>query len=156
MDLILWRHAHAQEQEQQQGIDADLSRPLTGRGEKQAQRIAQWLDRQLPDGTRILVSPAVRAEQTAHALHRKYKIEPGIAPGASIDQLLNAAHWPHSKPAVLLIGHQPQLGQTIARLLGIAANECVVRRGAVWWLRTRVGEVARKTTVITIQSPDML
>jgi phosphohistidine phosphatase len=156
MDLILWRHAQAQEQQGDADGNGDLIRPLTGRGEKQAQRMAQWLERQLPDGTRILVSPAARTEQTAKALNRKYKIEAGIAPGASIDQLLTAAHWPHSKNAVLLVGHQPQLGQTIAQLLGIAANECVVRRGAVWWLRTRAGEPARKTTVVTIQSPDML
>jgi phosphohistidine phosphatase len=156
MDLILWRHAQAQEQQGNADGNGDLNSPLTSRGEKQAQRIAQWLERQLPDGTRILVSPALRCEQTAKALSRKYKIEPGIAPGASTDQLLAAAHWPHSKNAVLLVGHQPQLGQAIAQLLGIAANECVVRRGAVWWLRTRTGDVSNKTTVMTIQSPDML
>jgi phosphohistidine phosphatase len=156
MDLILWRHAQAQEQQGDASGNGDLIRPLTSRGEKQAQRMAQWLERQLPDGTRILVSPAVRTEQTAKALHCKYKIEPGIAPGASIDQLLAAAHWPHSKNAVLLVGHQPQLGQAIAQLLGIAANECVVRRGAVWWLRTRADDAANKTTVVTMQSPDML
>ncbi|MEQ1658387.1 MAG: histidine phosphatase family protein, partial [Hylemonella sp.] len=65
MDLLLWRHAEAHEA--QPGGD-DLVRALTPRGEKQAARMAGWLDRQLPEGARILVSPARRTEQTALAL----------------------------------------------------------------------------------------
>ena len=42
MDLILWRHAEANEIEHD---DDDLSRVLTVRGEKQAQRMSNWLDR---------------------------------------------------------------------------------------------------------------
>ncbi|HCL86559.1 MAG TPA: histidine phosphatase family protein, partial [Comamonadaceae bacterium] len=44
MDLILWRHAEAIEA--RDGED-DLQRALTPRGEKQAARMAAWLDRQL-------------------------------------------------------------------------------------------------------------
>ncbi len=58
MDLILWRHAEAHEAEPG---DEDLARELTARGEKQASRMAAWLDRQLPQGTRLLASPARRA-----------------------------------------------------------------------------------------------
>ena len=64
MDLILWRHAEAQDPE---GMMTDLDRPLTRRGDKQATRMAAWLDRQLPEGTRILCSPAIRTEQTVLA-----------------------------------------------------------------------------------------
>ena len=71
MDLILWRHAEAQDPE---GMMTDLDRPLTRRGDKQATRMAAWLDRQLPEGTRILCSPAIRTEQTVLALGRKYKL----------------------------------------------------------------------------------
>ena len=77
MDLVLWRHAEAQDWEE--GCN-DAARKLTSRGEKQAARMAAWLDRQLPEGTRILVSPARRAEQTAQALGRKYKLRPELAP----------------------------------------------------------------------------
>ena len=55
MDLILWRHAEALDLRE---LDNDLDRSLTGKGERQAQRMAQWLNRQLPDSTRVLVSPA--------------------------------------------------------------------------------------------------
>jgi phosphohistidine phosphatase len=42
MDLILWRHAEAQDESEN---GDDLQRSLTSRGEKQAARIAAWLDR---------------------------------------------------------------------------------------------------------------
>ena len=153
MDLILWRHAEAQELVEGQD---DLARALTSRGEKQAARMAVWLDRQLPDGIRVLASPALRCEQTARALARKYKIRPELAPGATVAQLLEAAQWPRAKHPVLLVGHQPLLGQAIAQLLGLAASECVVRRGAVWWLRRREREAVATTVVVAVQSPEVV
>ena len=111
MNLILWRHAEAHELRED---GDDLERALTPRGEKQAKRMATWLDRQLPDLTRILVSPARRTEQTASALGRKFKLRAELAPGGTVAQLLEAAQWPDDKATVLIVGHQPMLGQTIA------------------------------------------
>ncbi len=153
MDLIFWRHAEARDPEDGQ---EDLSRPLTSRGEKQAARMAKWLDRQLPEATRILVSPAVRCEQTALALSRKYKIREELAPGRTVTDLLEVAQWPDSKGPVLVIGHQPVLGQVIAHLLGALQSESVVRRGAVWWLRGRERDGHGQTLIVTVQSPEML
>ncbi len=65
MDLILWRHAEAHPQRDGQ---TDLERALTAKGERQAERMAEWLNRRLADSTRILVSPALRTQQTARAL----------------------------------------------------------------------------------------
>ena len=153
MDLILWRHAEAHE-----ALDGgdDLARTLTPRGEKQAIRMAGWLDRQLPESTRIWVSPAKRTEQTALALARKHKVRPELAPDGSVEQLLELVQWPHAKGTVLVIGHQPTLGQTIARLLGLSASECAVKKGAVWWLRTRERDGVTQTVVVTVQSPELL
>lgn len=155
MDLVLWRHAEAHEAAE--GVD-DLERALSKRGEKQALRMAQWLDRQLPEVTRIISSPARRTEQTVLALGRKYKLRPELAPGGDVDELLALARWPDGKSVVLVVGHQPVLGQTIARLLGLAESDCAVRKGAVWWLRSRQrGEPGRlETVVLTVQSPEAL
>ena len=153
MDLILWRHADAQDLLED---EQDLQRPLTPRGLKQASRVATWLDRQLPDGTRILCSPAQRCTQTAQALGRKFKVCPEIGPEAGVGALLDAAQWPHSKQAVLLIGHQPALGEVIARLLPFKFDACPVRKGAVWWLRTRERDGQSQTVVAAVQSPDTL
>ena len=78
MDLILWRHAEAEPGE------PDLGRRLTAKGHKQAERMGEWLDRNLPEGTRVLVSPADRAQQTAAGLKRKFRTVPEIAPGATV------------------------------------------------------------------------
>jgi len=153
MDLILWRHAEAQEW--LESCD-DMARSLTSRGEKQAARMANWLDRQLPEGTRIFVSPARRCEQTAQALGRKYKLREELAPGASADQLLALVQWPLAKGTVLVVGHQPTLGQTIAQLLGLNATECAVKKGAVWWLRNRQREAQSQTVVVAVQSPEVI
>lgn len=115
MDLIFWRHAEAFEP--LDGQD-DLSRTLTPKGEKQALRMSQWLDRQLPEGVRIISSPAVRCEQTVKPLGRKVKYKSEILPNASLDDLLVTSGWPDSKMSVLIVGHQPVLGQAIAYLLG--------------------------------------
>ena len=157
MDLILWRHAEAEDWPEGDGqASSDMDRSLTARGEKQAARMAAWLDRQLPEGARIVVSPARRCEQTALALGRKYRLRPEIVPGASAAQLLELVQWPFSKSPMLVIGHQPMLGQTIAQLLGLQESDCPVKKGALWWLRNRDREGRIQTVVVTVQSPDML
>ena len=92
MDLILWRHAEAEPGE------PDLGRRLTSKGMKQAERMAAWLEHRLPETTRILVSPSERTRQTAHALGRKFRISPDVAPGASAASVLAAAGWPDARP----------------------------------------------------------
>lgn len=134
MDLILWRHAEAE------AGAPDAARPLTAKGRKQAAKMAAWLDRQLPHGCRILVSPASRCVQTAAALGRKFKHHPGLAPGATPEQLLAAAGWPDSREPVLLVGHQPTLGQVAALLLSGQPQDWVIRKANIWWIAQREQE----------------
>jgi phosphohistidine phosphatase len=156
MDLILWRHAEAEELPADVHDVSDLERSLTSRGEKQAARMAGWLDRQLPERARILVSPARRCEQTALALGRKYKVRAELGPDAPPSQLLELVQWPVNKLPILVVGHQPTLGQTIAQLLGLQETDCPVKKGALWWLRTREREGGLQTVVVTVQSPEVL
>lgn len=153
VDLILWRHAEAVSEG---GGGGDLARRLTARGEKQAVRMADWLERHIPDSTRVLCSPAVRAEQTALALGRKVKRFEPLLPDADPAALLEAIHWPQAKGALLLVGHQPQLGAIVVRLLGMEGPVCSVRKGAVWWLRHREREGRAETVLLTVQTPDLL
>jgi phosphohistidine phosphatase len=153
MDLILWRHAEAHEAAP--GED-DMSRSLSPRGERQAIRMAQWLERQLPEGTRILCSPAKRTEQTAMALGRKYKLSSALTPQSTADMLLEAVQWPISKNTVLVIGHQPTLGEAVSLVLGFQKPECSVKKGSVWWLRSRLRLEGDQSILVTVQTPDML
>lgn len=153
MDLILWRHAEAEDARDGQ---PDLERALTARGQKQAARMAAWLDRHLPEGTRVLCSPAVRCEQTVRPLGRKYKLRDALQAGAAVDDVLEAAQWPSAKFPVMLVGHQPALGETVARLLRLQDGNCAIRKGAVWWLRTRERDGAEQTLVWSVQCPEMV
>jgi len=153
MDLILWRHAEAHDAEPG---DEDMQRALTPRGRKQAERMAAWLESQLPQGTRILSSPAVRAEQTVRALARKYKVRDALSPGASVQDVLETSGWPDAKYPVLLVGHQPALGGVIAHLLRMPDEACAIRKGAVWWLRRRSREGLDQTVLLAVTSPEKL
>lgn len=159
MDLILWRHAEAQAHPDplagRQGDALDLARTLTARGEKHAVRMAAWLDRQLPNGTRILCSPALRTEQTVRALGRPSKLRDELLPGADPQALLALAQWPNAKAPVLVVGHQPTLGQVIAKLLGLAEAACPVKKGAVWWLHQRERDGVVQTVLLTVQTPEL-
>jgi phosphohistidine phosphatase len=153
MDLILWRHAEAVEAGDAAG---DLERPLTSRGERQAARMAAWLNRHLPATARVIVSPARRTQQTAAALERKFRTVAALAPDASVTSLLEAARWPESKEAVLVVGHQPTLGQAAAHLLSGADHAWAVKKGAVWWLRSRQREGNGQVVLVAMLGPEQL
>jgi len=161
MDLILWRHAQAEAHPEgeagQQGDALDLKRRLTDKGDKQALRMGQWLDRHLPANTLILVSPARRTQETVKALGRSFKTVAALAPGATPEALLARANWPHAKTPVLLVGHQPTLGLLVGQVLTHSLAEFDIRKGAVWWLRYRDTEGPEGLAVIhTVQTPQTL
>ncbi|MDY7579600.1 phosphohistidine phosphatase SixA [Herbaspirillum sp. RTI4] len=152
MDLILWRHAEAEIGDPHH----DLDRALTAKGLKQAAKMADWLDRNLPESCRILTSPAKRTLQTVTALQRKFKIVPELAPNATAEQVLAAANWPDSKEPVLIVGHQPTLGQIAALLLGGNRQDWTIRKGNVWWLAHRERDDVESIYLRVAIAPDFL
>lgn len=153
MDLILWRHAEALEMRE---VQDDLDRALTPKGERQAQRMAGWLNRQLPATTKVLVSPARRAQQTAAALERKFKTLEVLSPGATVEALLHAVRWPDAREPVLVVGHQPTLGLVAAYLLSGQPQAWAVRKGAAWWLRAREREGQLQIVLHAVVSPELV
>jgi phosphohistidine phosphatase len=151
MDLILWRHAEAVEHSTE--LD-DLARPLTARGERQAARMAAWLNQHLPATTRVLASPARRTQQTAQALERKFKTAPALAPDALVPALLQAVRWPDAKEPVLVVGHQPTLGLAAAWLLAGVVQPWSIRKGAVWWLRQRRRDADAQVVLVAVRGPE--
>jgi len=150
MDLILWRHAEAEEGEN------DLARELTPKGEKQAARVAEWLLQRLPAKFTLISSPAVRAQQTAEALHVPVKTIKELAPGAAVSAIIKAAAWPDHKGAVVLVGHQPDLGHAAAFLVSGTQLEVSIKKGGLWWLNDRAREDGAKIVVRAVVSPDLL
>ena len=155
MDLILWRHAHAH---LLRDNETDAERRLTTKGERQAQRMAVWLNQRLPDSTRVLVSPAQRCQQTAAALGRIFKTVEALGPECGLDDLLQAARWPNAAEPVLVVGHQPTLGLVAAQLISGLPQAWSVKKGAVWWLRQRENEEGgvSEVTLQAVQGPDCL
>ena len=150
MDLILWRHAEAAD-----GAPDD-TRELTAKGMKQAKKVAVFLRRHLPEHARILVSPTARTRQTATALTRRFTLAPAIAPGASAQDVLRAAHWPDGGDTVLVVGHQPTLGEVAAQLLGCNGCSLNIKKGALWWFSKRERGGPEQVTLRAVVAPDFL
>lgn len=153
MDLILWRHAEAEVIAPGQD---DLQRALTTKGERQARRMAAWLNQRLAASTRVLVSPALRCRQTVEALGREARVLPTLAPDAHYAALIEAARWPRASEPVLICGHQPTLGQLAAHLIAGVEQDWAVKKGAVWWLRWRQRDGEPEVTLHAVQGPDAL
>lgn len=150
MELILWRHADAEP-----GMP-DLARQLTVKGHRQAEKMGGWLDRHLPADTRVLVSPAVRAQQTAAGLGRRFRTVDDIAPGAPAEAVLEAAGWPQGEGCVLVVGHQPTLGEVAARLLSGGDAAWPVKKAAFWWLVQRDGHGGSGVVLRAALSADLV
>lgn len=150
MDLILWRHAEAED-----GAP-DLERKLTPKGIKQAEKVAAFLRQHLPDDARILVSPAARTQQTVASLASHFTLAPTIGPGASAHAVLQAARWPDAGGTVLVVGHQPTLGEVAAQLLGCDGYSLGMKKGALWWFSNREREGQPQLSLRLVISPEFL
>ena len=149
MDLILWRHAEAED-----GLP-DLERPLTPRGQKHAARMAEWLQQRLPAKFVVLASPARRAQQTAQALAASYRTVNALAPGAAVRDILAAVEWPERKTAVVVVGHQPDLGRAAAFLVSGVEAPWSLKKGGAWWLSGRTREGEAQVLVRAVVAPDL-
>lgn len=157
MELMLWRHAEAEEAVLGQ---SDLKRHLTKRGKTQARQVADWIRAHRPRALRILASPAERCQQTARALALPYDVEARLGTTAEVSDLLQAAEWSDgtngSTQAVLLIGHQPTLGRLVAYLLSGEEADWNFKKGALWWFSQRIREGKPQTILRAMICPDML
>ena len=148
MDLILWRHAEAED-----GAP-DLERRLTSSGRREAARVAKWLRRRLPSKYGVFASPARRARETAGALGVSFKTVAKLAPGASVEQILAAANWPAAGKPAIVVGHQPDLGRVAASLVSGAETDWSIKKGGLWWLERRERGGEAQVVVRAVIAPD--
>ena len=150
MELILWRHAEAEDG------DDDFKRELTKRGKRQAQRMSEWLRPLLVGEWRILVSPARRTLQTVKALDMPFDVREALGASSTPQVVLREAGWPLGREDILIVGHQPTLGQVAARLVGGAQGDVSIRKGAIWWFATRDRRGEQETILKAVLNPDLL
>ncbi|AFT86637.1 phosphohistidine phosphatase SixA [Paraburkholderia phenoliruptrix] len=152
MNLILWRHAEAEDY-----AATDLARALTTRGRKQAQNVAKWLRTRLPDDAVVLASPAVRTIQTAETLSDHYRVVRELAPNASAPDVLNAAGWPKGiAETVVIVGHQPTLGHVAAKLLAGSDASWPVKKAGLWWIESRERHGDDQAVLLAAMTPDLV
>ena len=152
MELIIWRHAEAGDS----AGGGDLARKLSPKGERQAEQMGRWLELRLAPQTRVIVSPALRCQQTARALGRGFETVDAIAPGASAEALLSEAGWPDAtEQPVLVVGHQPTLGLAVSLALTGRAEHWSIKKAGVWWLRHRPkhDDDESPVIVVAVESP---
>jgi phosphohistidine phosphatase len=154
-DLIFWRHAEA-EDVSSSGEDTD--RALTKRGRKDAARMAKWLSQYLPTVTVVLSSPAQRCLETAAALsvlsQAQIIVEDFLSVDSSVERIARELSTRYHTKTVLLVGHQPNLGLLIVKLLGMHQSAGVVKKGSVWWLRQRLADSDSAYYIYTVKQAD--
>lgn len=131
MELYLLRHAHAGDAADWDGPDA--SRPLSEKGERQADRLGRYLSSLGFAPDTIITSPKVRAARTAEivALHLAVPVGVDDRLGGdltleSLEALLADAGDPN-KP--VLVGHDPDFSELVALMVG--ALRIPMRKGAL-------------------------
>jgi phosphohistidine phosphatase len=121
-ELYLLRHADAGSPAAWDGPDE--RRPLSGKGERQADRLGRFLAGIgfAPDA--ILTSPKVRAAQTAEIVARLLGASVGrddrLAGGLEIGTLEDLLHDAGDPERPLIVGHDPDFSDLIASLCGDA------------------------------------
>jgi phosphohistidine phosphatase len=150
MELILWRHAEAEDGNGK----PDGERELTRKGRRQAEHMAAWLKPRLAGDWRILVSPARRTLETVDPLGLSFDVTADVGTGADPRRLLRATGWPGTGQ-VLVVGHNPTLSEVAAHLLG-GGGSLTFRKGGAWWFATRTRDGEEGTILRAVMNPDLL
>ena len=157
LHVIFWRHAEAEELDTGPGNTADLQRALTRQGRRDASRMAAWIKAHVPKPWLVCASPAVRARQTAMTLADYPTEDARLAPGRSIEDLLDViGSHQDTHNALILCGHQPTLGSAALRWLAGCEQPFSIRKGGLIWVADRLREGASNRILRASLSPDLL
>lgn len=129
-DLLLLRHGIAAEPSADR---PDAERPLTPRGEERTRAVLQRLVALELGCDQLLTSPLLRARQTAElavaaGLAPALGVAEALAPGGDPLPLLEQAA---GVGRLLLVGHEPDLGNLAARLIGAPAGSLLLKKAGV-------------------------
>lgn len=135
----------------------DEQRSLTCRGRKRFRQVAACLKKMAIDPDYIITSPKVRAVQTAEILAETLKfsgevqISADLATGPDISSLVNLLKSRSEFREIVIVGHEPGLGDTVRELLKLSAP-CGLTKGSVVTLKISIKQpvlTAELTGVIT-------
>ena len=163
MNLYLLRHGLAGEHHPRRWPDDSL-RPLTLKGERRLREIARAMRALELSFNLILCSPYVRTRQTAGIVVEVFKSRkppvpaPELAPDGDPKSLIERLH--KLKPApknVLLVGHEPYLGQ-LTGLLATGNTQAAVefKKGGLCKLEIETLRYGRCATLAWLLTPKQM
>jgi len=124
MKLYFMRHGNSPSA-QEAGVSSDFDRPLSPRGREDARAAADFLQSKGGRPGLIVVSPFTRAQQTSAETGPKLDGQPEIKTYEPLSNQIDGASLCRrvdedqlGVEELLLIGHQPQLGEAAAYLTG--------------------------------------
>ena len=133
MRIYLVRHAEAVERA---GDMTDAHRHLSARDRLSFRETARKAKQEDIRPVRILTSPLLRAAQTAEILSERIgfdgevAVEPSLAPGFTLEKLVDLLDACPGDGELALVGHEPDLGVVVTRLLSLP-RPFAMRKGAV-------------------------
>jgi phosphohistidine phosphatase len=160
-ELYVMRHGEAVAREDE-GYADDSTRPLTLEGRKELQRIAKGLRRLGVSVDWVVSSPLVRSVETAQIIAELAapgvppELSETLSPGGSAEALLTFLAKHPSRTHTILVGHEPDLSELAARLIGADRHaNFALRKGGVclltfaefpprsagrlmWWMTPRI------------------
>jgi phosphohistidine phosphatase len=137
MELYAIRHGIAQELGEKNEFN-DQKRALTAEGRNRMREAARGLARLGVQLDLILTSPLVRAVETAEIVAEAMSLKKDeirqtqhLRPGSMPDQLF-AEIKKHGSSSIALVGHQPDLGDIVSRLVaGSGGLSAELKKGGV-------------------------
>lgn len=125
LELYLIRHGVAAERSDD--YPDDSKRPLTSAGISRLRKEAKALDAMDVGFDHIITSPLVRTRQTADVFAETLKTKPSVsqsdalAPAGTPVAVIQEIGKHSKKGRIALVGHEPNIGELAARLIGARA-----------------------------------
>lgn len=163
VDLLLLRHGIAEERG---GVVPDAARALTARGRERTAAVLRALVARGMAADRLLASPLRRARETAElavaaGFAPALELAESLVPGGDTLEALPAwlgsvAAAGHPRPRLLLVGHEPDLSDLAAQLIGAPPGALALRKAGLAVLRLSPEAAPGQARLRLLLSPRLL
>jgi len=161
VELLLLRHGIAEERG---GVVPDAARALTERGRERTSAVLRVLVARGLAADRLIASPLRRARETAElavtaGFAPALEMAESLAPGGNA--LADLPAWLASleasgRPRLVLVGHEPDLSDLAAQLIGAPPGRLALRKAGLAVLQLPRAATPGQATLRLLLSPRLL
>ncbi|MEA5077152.1 MAG: phosphohistidine phosphatase SixA [Anaerolineaceae bacterium] len=163
MKILLMRHAEAMDRNPKKFPDDQL-RPITKTGQKKTEEAARALAKMEQRVYLVLSSPLTRTQQTANIMRKglhlskeRLALTDFLAPLGDLDALIEQMRKMDPFSTLLLVGHEPELGELISILLsGDRTLHIEIKKGSICCLTTDELTAGKCATLEWLLTPGQL